>query len=179
MKAVNLLRTDTGITQEDLAQLLGISRSMVVKAERGICSLDTMSLMKLARLQQYSDECAGALKMGGLSLPEKLTDHKIDCGKRLETCRYHLLILQRKLSRLDTSFARYARLYSIFEALEKAEPGEASRIANNKKKLAKKLGACGEAARWQLKKRIHLLSAEIDYINSFSGSNDAAVKADV
>ena len=179
MKAVKLLRKDTGITQADLAQLLGISRSMVVKAERGICSLDAMSLMKLVRLQQYSDESAAVLKIDRQSLPEPLTDHKSGCGKRLETCRYNLRISQRKLSRLDAAFAKYAKLYSIFEALEKAEPEGASHISHNKKKLAKKLSACGETARWQLKKRIHLLSVEIDYINSFSGNNNVAVKGDV
>ena len=180
MKALKQLRMEAGITQAGLAQWLGISRAMLCKVERGVCSLSTAALLKLAQLLSclpgIADEQA---ERRLLNVPVcKPADHRKADEARLKECRYQVSMLQRKLERLDAANEKHTRLYTALHTMEEMAPGHETWIQKHKDNLTKKLPACDEAARRELKKKIYLLTAEVDYINRFPG-NDPTMKTDM
>lgn len=162
MKTIKELRTYIGLSQGDLAEYLGISRSTLIQTEQGISSLNAACLLKVARIEMCLQEPVPAN-----TLSETEPDHRQRCGEREQTCRYNMALLQRKLNELETTHAQNARLLHILDVLEHSYPDDQTWIHSNRQKAAARLQACSQTIRDQLSERIYLLSAEADYLSQY------------
>lgn len=162
------IRENTGMSQESLAAYLGITRQALDKAEKGICSLNTSSLLKMSNLQA----CLERLSIGDnkKQMPVTAEDQQSEISRQ-EECNYFISVLQRKLKSLEASFKKSLDLYEALCLMQPADEGDELWIKKTKKDIINKLSNCRTAACMRLRKRIYLLTAEAEYISRFVNEN--------
>ena len=91
-QSIKHIRTLLGYHQSEFAQLLGVNRSSLAKAETGDRSLPTPALLKLAGFEKCVTECS----------PNTNADQSIAyCKKRLRNNRMALTNLERKQEQMQ------------------------------------------------------------------------------
>jgi transcriptional regulator with XRE-family HTH domain len=161
------IRDRTGMTQENLATFLDMSRRSLTKVEKGICSLGTGKLIKLARLQVCLENLPAAQVKNELPIQAAQQQYI----KQEKDCRYFILVLQRKLARREATYSQCMNFYKALCILQPQDEGDELWIQKMKKDTIKKLDRCGPVACMPLRKRVYLLTAEIDYISRFVNEN--------
>ena len=157
----NILNT-TGISQSMLAGYIGFTRQALMKATKGIISLDTAALIKLSRLQQCIESEAGSKKQYAQS-----TGMDKPAAERETICRYRALLLQRKLDACEQVQKKYTHFLHALELLEPEDEEEILWKQKTKTNIIKELDKCGVATYMRLRKQVYLLEAEADYISRF------------
>lgn len=150
------------MSQDILAAFTGISRQNLMKAGGGSIQLDSATVIKLSRLQH-------TIEIAGMS-DKRQTVSSTACEPDTEaemTCRYHALVLQRKLDIFEATQKKYTQLLRALELFEPADDHETHWVKKTKTFIIKKLGICGVATCMRLRKRVYLLEAEADYIRKF------------
>jgi DNA-binding XRE family transcriptional regulator len=103
------IRKELGLSQEDLATLLGVNRFSILRMEKGGDTLNTPALLKLAALQQHM----GVERMKPIKSFSKETISY--CRKLEEECFFRLSSLKRKLVSMHNRFDKCCRLRSLLD----------------------------------------------------------------
>jgi len=171
-KYINILaasRAKLGLTQEQLAMQLGISKSLVKMVETNRRSLSTDKLAQVAKMEQQMD----LLQLqNNTELPESLkeiyskTEASVDMsieylGLR---CSHRAMKLKRQLKRMEREHESMRAGLLNLEALQSMRPqsgkGIAENILLNRPALLKKIMKCSLNAQEMTRKKIALLHAE-------------------
>ena len=99
-KIIKALRTSKGMTQEELAEKIDISKNYLSKVERGLSVLNTEAFLKMANVLNFSLEDFGVKG-----------DNKIDEAKKE--------IIEKILSLSDTEIKVYSKLLNTIGEITK------------------------------------------------------------
>ena len=99
-KIIKALRTSKGMTQEELAEKIDISKNDLSKVERGLSVLNTEAFLKMANVLNFSLEDFGVKG-----------DNKIDEAKKE--------IIEKILSLSDTEIKVYSKLLNTIGEITK------------------------------------------------------------
>lgn len=168
MQGIAATRLRLGLSQEMFAIELGVSRSMLSKAENGVRLLPTAALLKLAALEISITAGAPAKLQEQMSKPATGTA-TINQSLPLVTATRHSFITEAEKckNKLDVLIARYKKVLLNMSQVELIMTGM---VAENEKfapgylqlhryKQLRKLKHCGPAAQDALRNKISLLYA--------------------
>ena len=99
MQLIKQLRINLGLSQDALAEWLGISRPYLVKVERGNCSLSHEAVLHLEAIYNCMQQIAAEgtlLETSFFKNQEMLKTY----ARRLKNCRWYLAANQRKLEEM-------------------------------------------------------------------------------
>lgn len=161
MKSLKALRKELGMSQHDLSQFLGISRSHLAMSENGHRKLDSLTLIRLAHV----DELTCEKKPGAGEIPVPASDKMIEFKERIlfqkQKCLYRIAILERKLSRMRSTYEQASKQLHVFEFLLNEGVIEHQNWLRYKiTKVTRLMYASGEAYQEQISNKIRILRAE-------------------
>jgi len=100
MNIIKNFREQLGLSQQDLATYLGISKSQISMVESGLRELPTAALVKLAFFEQAS-----------LVLKENIKqENNINLAKHVELCTKKMMLLEKKLTTMKNNYSQGIRL---------------------------------------------------------------------
>ena len=172
IEGIAATRVRLGLSQQEFADQLGISRSLVAKAEGRQRTLPTSTIVKIASLEIL---LAGANSAKSAERPHPveveetyLNDHAPSLAYHKEMrCRAEALSLQ---CRLDVMEAKYKQLRLSLDQVETLVETGKGKEANfgvgyfeiHRHKLCRTLNKCSMPAQANLRHRIALLYAEAE-----------------
>ena len=169
---VNILaasRAKLGLTQEQMAMQLGISKSMVKLVETNRRSLSTDKLAQVAMMEQQLEVLQLQNKV---ELPASMKNIYKDAGRSFDMdlqylghrCTHRAMKLKKQLKRMEREHEALRASLLNLEALEAfrgiASDGLAEALTLNRPKLLKKIVKCSGYAQEMTRKKIAVLQAE-------------------
>lgn len=170
ISALASVRTRLGLTQDQMAEQLGFSKSMVKMIETNKRFLSSDSLVKLAALEI---RMAAMPATGKAALPTCLkelydNDMKEYAGKTSMhevDCNYKALHLERKLKKMQAEHDGLVSSLHNIESVTKIRPGSEDQLNSSlwlhRARLLDRLSRCSPQEQAILKNRIALLYAEV------------------
>ncbi len=120
MKSLKELRNKLGLTQQDLAAFLEITRSLLAMAESGKRTLSTDTLIKLATVEKCIEEKA-------MTETDKMAMVQVESQElialQIKKCQYDLAILTKKTDAAEARFKKAERLHYVIEFLAQHDMG--------------------------------------------------------
>lgn len=159
------LRLKLGLTQEAFAKELGISRSMLSKAENRIRSLPTNALLKLAGLEiKYAEisnrQSNDTNEEGGAGLtPVTISESEmatVNAESKIEKWEKELEKMADSYEKLKKTLQEVDNVIAHNSFLERFLPGS---IESQRYKLIKKIHKCDPTTQQLLRKKIELLKS--------------------
>ena len=170
------VREKLSISQQYLADYLGISRSLLAMYEKNLRSLPTKASLKLAELELIYyrlNTKTGRLKTAP-SHPE-MERHTVKTKKAIKahaaTCNYKIILLQHKLDTMINEHSKALMLQQLLDELESPEVKKNQRSLENlwiqvlKNEALKKMIRHGEISRAKLQAELEVLAAAADIYN--------------
>jgi transcriptional regulator with XRE-family HTH domain len=175
MKSLKELRTQLGLTQQDLAEYLRVARSNVAKAEGGSRSLPSAALIKVGQIINYMTTASYFKSVEERSCMSESESgwHKANCALRLQVCTYNMAILERRLISLETIYSQNVKLYAVLNQQQCTSPSEEHGRLVRLKRVERKLHESSLLVQENIKERIHMLNAEAQYLNQFLIKNSS------
>ncbi|MFT3909349.1 MAG: hypothetical protein QM737_07995 [Ferruginibacter sp.] len=130
MQLITNILNATAISQDVLAEYIGLTRQALMKAARNVISLDSAVLIKLSRLQQCIDNAAAAEKQ--IAISTAIPGH---AAERETICRYNAFLLKRKLDGYEQFQKKFTQFLRALESLEPQDDKETNWIQRTKKTL--------------------------------------------
>lgn len=177
MRSINRILQTTGMTQQMLADYLGIRRQSLMDAATGRKTLSQPLISKLDRL----DFCVlmanldKAPDLSGYPVYKKESSLKKPCEHNihhLNDCRYRATTFQKKLDGLEAIKNQTTHLLKALERYEPTDEMEEKWLLMARKDALHQLANFDEDECRALRKRIHLLRAEADYVSNYLKEND-------
>ncbi len=147
-----------GLTQQELADYLGVQRSSLAKAEKGSLILTTAPLMKLVALEKHVQQQPTEKQ----ELKEKNIFNKSSdfCKKTEIKCKCELNLLRSKLEVMKKTFSQLQYQYTI-HTLAASDCNDLKSLKFLQTvRIQRRLNNCDEKAQEALKLRICILAAE-------------------
>ncbi|MEO8769973.1 MAG: helix-turn-helix domain-containing protein [Ferruginibacter sp.] len=173
-KPVNALastRARLGLTQDQMAEQLGISHSMVKMIETNKRFLSSVALIRLASLEI---RLAALPEAGKSALPACVKELYDNAGKDYAqltkshelNCTYKAMILENKLEKMQADHEELVSCLHSMEAISKTQYDESSdpltyNLLLNRTRLLQKLSRCSPQEQAIARNRIAMLYAEV------------------
>ena len=120
MKSLKEVRNKLGLTQQDLAAFLEITRSQLAMAESGKRSLSTDTLIKLATVEK----CIEEKTMTETDKTAVMQAETQECiALQIKRCQYELAVLTKKTDAAEARFKKAERLHYVIEFLAQHDMG--------------------------------------------------------
>ena len=159
MKSLKQIRSDAGLTQHELAELLGVSRSHLSLVEVSDRYLNGTAIMSLAQIKDLIKE---------KEIEIETLYNKCDIGKIIEeynrclnNCIRKRLTLEIRLQQMENDFAKARAVYIVYSH-QKENNKEAVSYSVEKKlrNASSKIRASGKFQQELLRAQIRQLTAE-------------------
>ena len=173
MKTIQELRMKLGLSQNDLAQYLGISRSHLSMCELGHRNLTSAELVKLAGVEsgyyKAKEKRSMQKQAEGRSLSQRYEE--ISCRHRY--LQYKLDKKNRELEKMIKGHEQNSHLFHVLEYLhEEGYSKNNAWITNNMTRSSAIIYRCDEIKQQVLKEHINELSAEVNALSACLGALD-------
>ena len=100
MNIIKNFREQLGLSQQDLANYLSISKSQISMVESGLRELPTPALIKLAYFEQAS-----------IAINENIPQEgKLNLAKHVEICTKKMMLLEKKLTIMKNNYSQGLKL---------------------------------------------------------------------
>ncbi|MEO8768822.1 MAG: helix-turn-helix transcriptional regulator [Ferruginibacter sp.] len=174
IKNNDLLRIRLSISQEAFAGYLGVNRSQLNMYERGLRSLPTPAVLKLANLEiiYHNFQQAKKGKAKSISLHPKAQEHHDNIKSQMKDhaafCHAKKTVLQRKLNNMIEEHAKAEIWWQLLDEMLLDMPNEKQKSEDHlwlimqKEQALKKITRHGIASQAKLQAVIHVLGAEAD-----------------
>ena len=167
MKSLQHIRQQWALSQQQLADYLGISRSVVSMCEQGKRELPVDALIKLGQLEISRNAAVKAKRKPAADATGKGDNTQLalqmrPLEKRLASCRYKAAVLQHRLQRMQQRFDRATRQVMVLEDQLNDSQGKKERLKTEIRlyELNKRRTTANPAAQFILQHHISLLLAE-------------------
>lgn len=167
MKAVRHIREELGLSQRDLAGLLGISKSHIDNAEKAIREFDNTTFLKLELIEGCIQASNKTSIAKARSCPIEMRKY---CRKKELDYRYMLAVMEKKLDKMKASNEQVTRLMNVLDLLE-GDEDTIYWVQFLKCKHGNKLQACNDTAIEVLQAKIDLLTAEAGVLKKYMQEN--------
>jgi transcriptional regulator with XRE-family HTH domain len=166
------IRHNLSMSQQDFADFLGITRSLLSMYEQGLRSLPTPEMIKIGKLEAiYHDvqKVTSKLKKNRLvhNDIQKLNDKiKKSMQFHAQFCKQKSIFLRRELNEMIAEHNKATLLHQLLENLlanaakDKTDKMKTPWIEMQQRKLIKKMIRYGDAAQAKLQAKIMALQAE-------------------
>jgi len=162
-QGIGATRIRLGLSQQDFAIQLGVSRSLVSKVENRVRSLPLAALAKLSALETV---LAGAPVHHGMAGKEQGTSEQAAFYLHSKGMDYCLEIqrLQYRLNGMEAGYQQLCRSLQTIETLLATDAGKEARLGQGflqlqRHSISRKLIKCALPAQAALRQRIALLQA--------------------
>ncbi len=156
------IRKEFGLSQEDLATLIGVNRFSILSMEKGSDMLNTPALLKLTALQKHME--------GERLTPKKsCTIETISYGRELEVeCLFRLSTLKRKLVSMQNRYDKCSRLRSLLnQANAGSEKPTKAWVNTQTIKMERIANRCDETEQAAQQVHIMLCAAELTALRNY------------
>ncbi len=119
MKAAQLFRDQLGLSQELMAQYLGVTRSQLAMYEAGKRELSTSALAKLAEIALFFDQKNVTEKEGHQLLEKQELEVKVFLTRHIKELEYKQIKEQRLLETIQKKHHQNLQLHSLALYLQK------------------------------------------------------------
>lgn len=119
MRSLKTIRENFGLSQEQLAIYLGVSRSSINMAERGTRGLPTAALGKLALLQKSQQT---NIVYRQKALQQRAAKDAAEIKRYLKKCQNEILLLQKELTLMQEQYGQCINVMQALEHLLQATP---------------------------------------------------------
>ena len=165
------IREQLGLTQDEVAEWLDISRSLVANYERGERSLPTAALLQLGRLDIiYADMLKKKATPKTNKVPDAASQKrhavlKEDLSSNAEILRYKAQKMRRDLKKVEEKHEQSLLLIEITDLLavensqEKKNNGSLQWFRVKQKKAIQNLKTCDETVQLKMKVKIETMEA--------------------
>ncbi len=121
MKAAQLFRDQLGLSQELMAQYLGVTRSQLAMYEAGKRELSTSALAKLAEIALFFDQKNVTEKEGHQLLEKQELEVKVFLTRHIKELEYKQIKEQRLLETIQKKHHQNLQLHSLALYLQKTK----------------------------------------------------------
>ena len=157
MKGIKELREKLGLSQADLARLLGTGRPLVTMAEQHKRMLTSEACLRFAALEQA---CASRMVEIPVKATPRPTRYSQCLLKRYSTIHQKLASVKNKLSRHKEVHAKNQKLLNVLKQLDEDDNFDPD-VINNLTRVAKKsLSFCSPPTIQMLQNQVNLLEKE-------------------
>jgi transcriptional regulator with XRE-family HTH domain len=163
MNSIKTLRKKLGLSQYDLAEYLGITRSQLNMAERGERGLNTASMLKISRMEI----AITALNTGKRRLPEQpAAEQEKENVDREQFCRDEAARLENIHARMTRKAALLGNYIALLQELiitveqDATAAHERDWLEGQKSAATRRLLKCGETKRAAMEIKIAALKSE-------------------
>jgi transcriptional regulator with XRE-family HTH domain len=178
IKNNELLRVNLGITQEEFADYLGVTRTLLSMNEKGFRSLPTPALLKMANLEIIYHNFLKVVKSKKTSatarhpqlqkhhekLKKSMRDHAAFCHDKKNVLQYKLEKMQKEHAYAETWSLLLDDLLAKHQK-EKSIDFDPQWLEAQKKSTLKKMMRCGTASQAKLQATIQILGVEAQLYN--------------
>lgn len=169
MKTIKEVREKVGLSQQEMAKYLGISRSMFAMYECGKRSLNPELLVKLIELEAGIHETKE--KKVENVFRYNYENEIANAEYKKQQLHYHLARKTQRLEDMKKSYEQNVQLYHVLEYLEAKNYGDTNPwIIQKKNSSENKMLRNDPKYQEDLQNEINAFSAEIESINSWVDS---------
>ena len=170
------LRTRAGMTQQQMAGFLKISRSYIALAEVGVRNLSAPIIRLLMALEETLKHAAALPVDERVSIVHKnedmLQELKLDWEFKLKTAEYQLMKSKHKLIAMVKQYDETLGAFNSYHILlqnmaEATDEHKLMLMRYQHSEMRRKLGKCNEACQEKLKCRIERYENDIRLLNKF------------
>ncbi len=177
MSYINQIRNQLQLSQQQMADILGVDRSLITRAENGLKTISTSASNILFKLAGFADINAKH-NYDNTELEIRLQRHQAktlkEIKKRERVCLHKVTGLQFRLDSLSAAFYKTQIWRALVQQrLQELSPGEENKIQRllleyHLLKTQQKLVQCGLLEQKKLQVKIELLHAEVEIIKKWS-----------
>ena len=158
MNDLRNIRRNLGLTQQAMAEYLGVSRQMISMSESRQRSLPVPALL---RLQQLTDAARTPSLAAEQRQLRSRSHTRVALRKRLRTCRLEVRRLQRKLQRMQRHYQKADAFVRCCEAMLDRSDSDHAHWKRQLRLSEHRLLACGPAAQALLEAKMAAAEAEV------------------
>lgn len=157
------LRARLGLTQTDLAEYLGIARTILIRAETGLCTLTTPVLKKLGQLEIWMQDISDNINVPDIPIIRRYTYKHYNRRTRIEKLEKQLKVMEEQC----TCANRLTQILMKHEVDLGLENKDIAWIQSQKNNINKILFKYGPHAQEDIREKLAGLLSEEQYINQF------------
>lgn len=171
MAKKGLIREELGISQQQLADYLGVSRALLSLAEMNERSLPAAALIKAGEIELVLKSKKTSPKLKQFTNKQTTALQKM-LQQRRKDCVYELSVAKKKLDKMKLQYQQAANALSVANSLLNTVSNDAKRKMDKlwleilEDDTLKKMQSFGEAAQMKLQLKIELLEFELTALSA-------------
>ena len=170
-----LLRVRLGISQQEFADYLDVTRSQLAMHEQGSRSLPTEAILKIAGMESthHALQQSKNKKVKAVVLHPDIQKHHDGIKKKvklhLENCHFKMKVIQRTLDKMDKEYNKAEKWFQLLEKMIEEIPNDKKKkkdlvwLEKQKSQAIKKMIRHGNASQAKMQAAVNALSAEADF----------------
>ena len=159
MKSLKTIRLKSGLSQYELAALLGVSRSQLSLAEKSDRKLNIQALLSVAEIDKVIRE--REIEIDSKYILNHSQGFIESLNTRLQKCIHRRLLLELRLNKMEADFKKAQAVYVLYSYFKENNPDDFQPTVELKlNKASFKILASGKFQQEQLREQIRQLSAE-------------------